>query len=90
MQDTLSIEKPLPAPVAATGAGKPSLVGMSRAELGEALARVGVPAGQVKMRTAQLWHWLYVRGATDFAAMTNIGKELRAAIATAYATPPRA
>jgi 23S rRNA (adenine2503-C2)-methyltransferase len=85
MQDILSIEKPLPAPLSATSAGKPSLVGMSRAELGEALAKIGVPAGQIRMRTGQLWHWLYVRGATDFAAMSNIGKELRAAISAAYA-----
>ncbi|CAN5159759.1 23S rRNA (adenine(2503)-C(2))-methyltransferase RlmN [soil metagenome] len=85
MQDTLSIEKALPAPLAAISACKPSLVGMSRAERGVALASVGVPAGQVKMRTAQIWHWLYVRGATDFTAMANIGKELRAAITDAYA-----
>jgi 23S rRNA (adenine2503-C2)-methyltransferase len=30
------------------------------------------------MRLGQLWHWIYVRGATDFAAMTNVSKELRA------------
>ncbi len=64
---------------------RPSLVGMSRAELGAALAAIGVPAGQVRMRTAQLWHWLYVRGATDFAEMTNVSKDLRAALAGAYA-----
>ncbi len=33
------------------------------------------------MRVAQLWHWLYLRGATDFAAMTNMSKDLRAALA---------
>ena len=37
------------------------------------------------MRTAQLWHWLYVRGATDFAEMTNVSKGLRADLAEAYA-----
>jgi 23S rRNA (adenine2503-C2)-methyltransferase len=58
---------------------------MSRGELGEALASAGVPAGQVKMRTAQLWHWLYVRGTTDFAGMTNVSKGLRSALADAYA-----
>ncbi len=30
------------------------------------------------MRAAQLWHWLYIRGATDFEAMTNVSKDLRA------------
>ena len=78
----------LPAEAAAApgrAAARPSLVGMSRAELGAALAAVGVPAGQVRMRTAQLWHWLYVRGATDFAEMTNVSKTLRAGLAEAYA-----
>ena len=60
---------------------KPALVGMSRAELGDALGTVGVPEGQRKMRVAQLWHWLYVRGATDFDAMTNVAKDLRARLA---------
>jgi 23S rRNA (adenine2503-C2)-methyltransferase len=57
---------------------KPSLVGMSRAALGAALERVGVPQAQRKMRLQQLWHWIYVRGATEFAAMTSVSKELRA------------
>ena len=63
---------------------RPSLVGMSRDELGTALGAIGVPAGQVRMRTAQLWHWLYVRGATDFAEMTNVSKGLRAELTEAY------
>ena len=45
---------------------KPSLVGLSRAELADALGAVGVPEAQRKMRVQQLWHWLYVRGATGF------------------------
>src|SRR5215510_16588610 len=57
---------------------KPSLVGLSRAQLAEALASIGVPAPQRKMRVQQIWHWLYVRGATHFDAMTNVSKELRA------------
>jgi 23S rRNA (adenine2503-C2)-methyltransferase len=57
---------------------KPSLVGLSRAQLAEALAGVGVPAAQRKMRVQQIWHWLYVRGATHFDQMTSVSKELRA------------
>ncbi len=57
---------------------KPSLAGLTRAELGDALAGIGVPPAQQKMRVQQLWHWIYLRGATDFAAMTNVSKELRA------------
>jgi 23S rRNA (adenine2503-C2)-methyltransferase len=57
---------------------KPSLVGLSRVELAEAFASVGVPPAQLKMRVQQLWHWLYVRGAQNFDAMTSMSKELRA------------
>jgi 23S rRNA (adenine2503-C2)-methyltransferase len=59
---------------------KPSLVGWSRAELGEALGNIGVPANQRKMRVQQIWHWLYVRGARHFDEMTSVSKELRAAL----------
>jgi 23S rRNA (adenine2503-C2)-methyltransferase len=62
----------------------PSLVGLDRAALAEALAAIGVPAGQRRMRVQQLWHWLYVRGATSFDAMTSMAKDLRAALAVRY------
>jgi 23S rRNA (adenine2503-C2)-methyltransferase len=57
---------------------KPSLVGLTRVELAEALGRVGVPASQRKMRVQQIWHWIYVRGATGFDQMTNVSKDLHA------------
>jgi len=57
---------------------KPSLVGLSRHALAEALASVGVPPVQRRMRVQQLWHWLYVRGAGAFDQMTSVSKELRA------------
>jgi 23S rRNA (adenine2503-C2)-methyltransferase len=56
---------------------KPSLVGLSRADLAEALIGIGVPAAQTRMRVQQLWHWIYVRGAQDFEQMTNVSKDLR-------------
>ena len=65
-------------------AGKPSLAGLDRAGLAEALAAVGVPAGEAKMRVNQLHHWLYVRGAASFDAMTNVSKHLRARLEEAY------
>ena len=69
-------------PVASiVAAEKPSLIGLSRAELAEALREAGVPEAQLRMRAAQLWHWLYFRGATDFSAMTNMAKRLRASLA---------
>ena len=53
------------------------LLGLDRAGLAERLVELGVPERQSRMRVGQLWNWLYVRGATDFAAMTNIAKEFR-------------
>ena len=63
---------------------KPSLVGMTRAALAEALGAVGVAPGQQKMRVQQLWHWLYVRGVQDFDQMTSVSKDLRAVLDTHY------
>ncbi|MCC6780148.1 MAG: 23S rRNA (adenine(2503)-C(2))-methyltransferase RlmN [Hyphomicrobiales bacterium] len=56
---------------------KPSLVGLSRAALANALGTIGVPAAQRRMRVQQIWHWLYVRGAQSFDEMTSVSKELR-------------
>ena len=63
---------------------KPSLVGLDRAALGEALAAIGVPERQRKMRAQQLWHWIYVRGTQDFDAMTSVSKDVCAALAARY------
>jgi 23S rRNA (adenine2503-C2)-methyltransferase len=57
---------------------KPSLVGLSRAALADALGGIAVPERQHRMRVQQIWHWLYVRGVQDFDAMTTLSKELRA------------
>ncbi|HZO44774.1 MAG TPA: 23S rRNA (adenine(2503)-C(2))-methyltransferase RlmN [Xanthobacteraceae bacterium] len=59
----------------------PSLVGLTRAELADALGQAGVPEKQRKMRVQQLWHWIYVRGARDFETMTSVSKDLRAVLA---------
>jgi 23S rRNA (adenine2503-C2)-methyltransferase len=59
---------------------KPSLVGMSRVQLADALGSVGGPAAQGKMRVQQLWHWIYLRGAQSFDQMTSVSKELRGAL----------
>jgi 23S rRNA (adenine2503-C2)-methyltransferase len=63
---------------------RPSLVGMTRAELSDALGHLGVAEGQRKMRVQQLWHWMYLRGFTSFDAMTSVSKELRAVLAEHY------
>jgi 23S rRNA (adenine2503-C2)-methyltransferase len=60
---------------------KPSLVGLSRAALADALGLIGVPEKQRKMRVQQLWNWIYVRGVTRFDAMSSVSKDLRATLA---------
>lgn len=57
---------------------KPSLIGLTRDELGAALKDKGVPEKQIRMRTGQIWHWLYIRGISDFDDMLNVSKDLRA------------
>src|SRR6478609_423162 len=56
---------------------RPSLIGLTREGLASAMGRAGVPEKQRRMRAGQVWHWLYHRGVTSFAEMTNIAKELR-------------
>src|SRR6202044_316311 len=63
---------------------QPSLVGMTREALAAALGEAGVPERQRRMRVQQIWHWLYVRGAQDFDAMTTLSKELRTALAQRF------
>jgi 23S rRNA (adenine2503-C2)-methyltransferase len=74
----------LPAPPLAAKAEKPSLIGLPREALGRALAEAGVPPAQIRMRVGQLWHWLYLRGVTDFASMTNVSKALRETLAEKF------
>ena len=61
----------------ATLENKPSLIGLTREELAQALVEKGVPERQVKMRVQQIWHWLYIRGVSDFDDMLNVSKDLR-------------
>ncbi|MFM9861383.1 23S rRNA (adenine(2503)-C(2))-methyltransferase RlmN [Pseudoxanthobacter sp. M-2] len=78
---------PAPAPVvasAARAAEKPSLIGLERPALASALVAAGVAERQARMRANQIWQWLYHYGVTDFAAMTNVGKDLRALLAERF------
>ncbi|MEK1927455.1 MAG: 23S rRNA (adenine(2503)-C(2))-methyltransferase RlmN, partial [Rhizobium giardinii] len=76
--EALNLERPSKAPVRpAMAAEMPSLIGLSREDMGTALVEIGLPQKQVKMRVSQLWHWLYVRGVSDFDHMTNVSKDMR-------------
>jgi 23S rRNA (adenine2503-C2)-methyltransferase len=66
-----------PAPSPQFFENRPSLIGLSREDMAAALVEKGVPERQVKMRVQQIWHWLYVRGISDFEDMLNVSKDLR-------------
>lgn len=63
---------------------KKELIGVSRSDLLIELSMLGVPETQRKMRVSQLWGWIYGRGASDFATMTNIAKDLRGILAECF------
>jgi 23S rRNA (adenine2503-C2)-methyltransferase len=62
-----------------------NLLGLSPAELTSVLISADVPQKAASMRTRQLWNWIYVHGARDFAAMTNLAKEFRAQLSEHFA-----
>ena len=54
---------------------KPSLIGLSRAGARRsACAKPACPRRRCACASSQIWHWLYLRGVTDFSAMTNMSK----------------
>ncbi|CAA9487791.1 MAG: 23S rRNA (adenine(2503)-C(2))-methyltransferase @ tRNA (adenine(37)-C(2))-methyltransferase [uncultured Sphingomonas sp.] len=67
---------PVPVPRAAPvrADGRVELVGLSREAIRDALGAAGMDVRQAKLRAKQLWHWIYNRGVTDFALMTDIAK----------------
>ena len=57
-----------------------NLVGLARDELAAEMAAIG----EKPFRAKQLWHWIYNRGVTDFAAMTTLAGPLRQRLAERY------
>src|ERR1700741_985532 len=55
----------------------PSLLGLSPEAMKAALISAGVAEKAAAMRARQLWNWIYVHGARDFAAMSNLAKDFR-------------
>jgi 23S rRNA (adenine2503-C2)-methyltransferase len=83
---TLDLSRAPARPMAATTPTAPTnLTGLSRTELAAALVDAGVvPKEKAKMRASQLWRWMHHYGVTDFAQMTDVAKETRAALAGAF------
>jgi 23S rRNA (adenine2503-C2)-methyltransferase len=65
-------------------AARTSLIGLDREALKAALTAAGVPAKSHPMRVNQLWNWIYVHGAKDFASMTNLAKDFRALLEASF------
>ncbi len=62
-----------------------NIVGMRREALAAALGHtLGIEPKKARMRVNQIWRWVYHYGATDFAGMTDIGKEMRAALGESF------
>jgi 23S rRNA (adenine2503-C2)-methyltransferase len=73
-QDVLTIPRKVPE-------GAKNLVGMTREAMREALIAAGTSEKQAKMRTNQLWQWVYHWGVRDFDQMTNLAKDYRKLLA---------
>ncbi len=59
---------------------KKELIGLSKDELSAEIAAIG----EKPFRAKQLWQWIYYRGETDFANMSNLSKDLRAKLAANF------
>ncbi|SMQ58017.1 23S rRNA m(2)A-2503 methyltransferase [Altererythrobacter xiamenensis] len=57
--------------------GRIDLIGLSKDRIRELFEEAGLDAKQAKLRSKQVFHWLYHRGVTDFEAMTDIAKTMR-------------
>ena len=59
-----------------------NLSGLTREGLRQALIEAGVcPPEKAKMRASQIWGWIHHYGVTDFAAMTNVAKDMQVRLA---------
>lgn len=67
---------PIPVPRAASvrADGRAELVGLTKGQIRVELEAAGLDAKAAKLRAKQIWHWIYHRGVSDFAAMTDIAK----------------
>ncbi len=68
-QDVHTIPRKLPE------GGKTNIIGLTRDQLRDALITAGCPEKQAKMRTGQIWQWVYFFGLRNFADMTNLSKD---------------
>ena len=63
---------------------KKSLVGMDREALQACFRDLGVPEKALRMRAAQVWNWIYTRGASTIDDLTTLSKDLRAGLSERF------
>ena len=68
---------PVPRDITPRADGRTDLIGLPKARITELFAEAGLDSKAAKLRAKQVFHWLYHRGVTDFAAMTDIAKDMR-------------
>jgi 23S rRNA (adenine2503-C2)-methyltransferase len=67
---------PVPRDAVVREDGRVDLIGLPKADIRAVLETAGMELKQAKLRAKQLWHWIYNRGVTDFALMTDIAKTM--------------
>ena len=73
-QDLVTIPRKMPD-------GPLNLLGLTRDALRDTFIAAGTSEKEAKMRTGQLWQWIYQKGVRQFDEMTNLSKEYRALLA---------
>src|SRR3954447_17044934 len=68
---------PVPRDPRARADGRVELVGLSKDQIRAALEAAGLEPKQAKLRAKQVWHWIYNRGVSEFASMSDIAKPQR-------------
>ena len=75
---------PVPRDITPRADGRTDLIGLPKVRIGELFGEAGLDAKAAKLRAKQVFHWLYHRGVTDFAAMTDIAKDMRPWLAARF------
>ena len=76
---------PVPRALPLRADGRIDLIGLTVAEIRTQLELAQLDPRQAKLRAKQIFHWLYHRGATDFAVMTDIARDMQGWLAMRFA-----
>lgn len=65
-------------------ASRTNLIGLKKDDLRAELILAGTPERQAGMRVNQVWQWMYQKGVRDFDVMTDLAKDYRRLLASAF------